>query len=454
MVSSLLVSATAIAAAATVAATVTSVDHAHDGTEAASDGGSAGSAWDSVRSNTRRVVFASCFSPRLMQADFGGVLAAAARYAPDWFVWTGDAVYPKDNSVASLRRVYEQATEDAWYSALVEVLGGAAAGVDGTWDDNDLGVNDGGAAVAERAERQRLFLDFIGKGGVASRAPETRDGVYSAHRVDLPGGRRVGVVLLDTRSHREPHAIPSLGYFRWVPLISVFSAGTRWVAAFCGLYNTEATVLGDAQWRWLERIVAEEAPALDGLVVVSSIQVTTTNPIVESWGHFPAAKKRLLTLLDGLNTVVFVSGDVHFAEVGGHEVTSSGVTHTAVEGKKRLLALPVQQYYSSHRDAPVEKHVFGGKNWLALDLPGEEASAAAGGGDASLRFSVRDENGNVVIPKAYPLGRRTELLRDIPLNSFAATEATEEEAYAVAATAAVAGVSAFFFFARLLERRR
>ena len=447
MVLSLLVS-TALAAAATVAATVSSADSAPDGKGATRDG----STWDSIRPNTRRVVFASCFSPRLSQPDFGGVLAAAARYAPDWFVWTGDAVYPKDNSVASLRRVYAQAVENTWYAELVDVLGGAAAGVDGTWDDNDLGVNDGGAAVAERAARQRLFLDFIGKGGVASRAPEARDGVYSSHRVDLPGGRRVGVVLLDTRSHREPHAIPSLGHFRWVPFISVFSAGTRWVAAFCGLYNTEATVLGDAQWRWLERLVAEEAPALDGLVVVSSIQVTTTNPIVESWGHFPTAKKRLLTLLDGLNTVVFVSGDVHFAEVGGHEVTSSGVTHTAVEGRKRLLARPVQRYYSSHRDSPVEKHVFGGKNWLALDLPGEDARSDGSG--ASLRFSVRDENGDVVIPKAYPLGHRTELLRDIPLNSFAATEATEEEAYAVAATAAVAGVSAFFFFARLLERRR
>lgn len=46
-------------------------------------------------------------------------------------------------------------------------------------------------------------------------------------------------------------------------------------------------------------------------------QVLTSNPLVESWGHFPRSRKRLLDLLHRTNPagLVMLSGDVHHAEL-------------------------------------------------------------------------------------------------------------------------------------------
>ncbi|CAD7940315.1 unnamed protein product [Amoebophrya sp. A120] len=68
------------------------------------------------------------------------------------------------------------------------------------------------------------------------------------------------------------------------------------------------------------------------LVIGSSIQVLTSNPLFESWMHFARDKERLLALLERVkDRTLFLSGDVHFAEVnaerGFFEVTSSGITH-------------------------------------------------------------------------------------------------------------------------------
>ena len=45
----------------------------------------------------------------------------------------------------------------------------------------------------------------------------------------------------------------------------------------------------------------------------------TSNPLVESWAHFPAAKRRLLRLLQDTNpaNLLLLSGDVHYAELSG-----------------------------------------------------------------------------------------------------------------------------------------
>ena len=46
-------------------------------------------------------------------------------------------------------------------------------------------------------------------------------------------------------------------------------------------------------------------------------QVLTSNPLVESWGHFPRSRKRLLDLLQRTDPagLVILSGDVHHAEL-------------------------------------------------------------------------------------------------------------------------------------------
>lgn len=94
--------------------------------------------------------------------------------------------------------------------------------------------------------------------------------------------------------------------------------------------NFTGDVLGEEQWEWLESELVHDGGVN---IIVSSIQVLTTNPLVESWGHFPKEKRKFLELLDSSKTkTIVLSGDVHHAEfskVGDIvEITSSGLTHS------------------------------------------------------------------------------------------------------------------------------
>ena len=53
------------------------------------------------------------------------------------------------------------------------------------------------------------------------------------------------------------------------------------------------------------------------LLAACCCKVLTTNPLVESWGHFPAARRRLLALLEKYRPagLLLLSGDVHYSEV-------------------------------------------------------------------------------------------------------------------------------------------
>lgn len=121
-------------------------------------------------------------------------------------------------------------------------------------------------------------------------------------------------------------------------------------------------MLGDDQWHWLESTLKHSTA--DFHIIVSSVQVLTTNPVVESWGHFPEEKKRLLKLMENLDPpgLVFLSGDVHHGELSRArvvrgsredvwvEVTSSGLTHTCGDSFiNKILCPNMLRTFSKHR---------------------------------------------------------------------------------------------------------
>ena len=69
-----------------------------------------------------------------------------------------------------------------------------------TWDDHDLGANDAGGDYPKKDESQKIFLDFFGDPADSPR--RHRPGVYDA-KVFGPEGKRVQVILLDTRYFRS-----------------------------------------------------------------------------------------------------------------------------------------------------------------------------------------------------------------------------------------------------------
>ena len=343
-----------------------------------------------------RIAFGSCSQVELPQPLWPHILARR----PDAFVWGGDNVYAdqrRPDMVARLldrrpfaagerfghvprtfaehRDMYLEQRQKPGYARLREALEGK---IFGTWDDHDMGINDGDRFFKERDERQQLHLDFL---DVASDDPRrSRKGVYAAGFVGT-GRARVKLIMLDVRSRRDA--------WPWHP-------GS----------NATGDMLGGEQWSWLEHELAVAGPEGAALIlVVSGIQVLPLSPVMkskhEAWSHFPTSKARLVSLLrKSTAPAMILSGDVHFAELseatctGANEdklieFTSSGMTH-AWQGEKMNWPKPILAsyimrwswgilnrvcgYWGVHR---YRTAAFGGTNFGLIDI---DADARPGDG--------------------------------------------------------------------------
>jgi alkaline phosphatase D len=93
-------------------------------------------------------------------------------------------------------------------------------------------------------------------------------------------------------------------------------------------------VLGKEQWEWLRKTLLEPAELR---IVMSSIQFGITYNGWEAWANFPIEKQRFMDLIKETkaNGVIFISGDVHSADISKqpveagypiYDITSSGIT--------------------------------------------------------------------------------------------------------------------------------
>jgi alkaline phosphatase D len=299
---------------------------------------------------TKILTFGSCHNNKLLKPGQPIIWDAISALKPDAFLWTGDTIYSSIksgiSSPALLQEQYAQMTNNKTigYSTFLskgEVDGYLKGGVHGTWDDHDYGANDSGMQMPKRKERQNLLLDFWGVDEKDER--RERNGIYSSVTFGT-APQKVKVVFMDTRSARSRHCIPSVGALP-IPMASAFACVTRWITAGLNLQKfiprcKNGKILDDAQWTWLE----EQMLGTDAQVniLVSSIQVLSSNPMMETWGQFPSERDRLLSILNNVEegkSVVVLSGDVHHAEILDSstgvsrstgrtiEVTSSGLTH-------------------------------------------------------------------------------------------------------------------------------
>eukprot|EP00927_Polykrikos_kofoidii_P072407 TRINITY_DN68527_c0_g1_i1.p1 TRINITY_DN68527_c0_g1~~TRINITY_DN68527_c0_g1_i1.p1 ORF type:complete len:523 (-),score=63.46 TRINITY_DN68527_c0_g1_i1:121-1689(-) len=325
----------------------------------------------------RRIAFGSCNKQYRPQP----LWSAVAAFEPELWLWTGDAIYASTNPVLSGQAaVSEELLEEAYAIQLQHpgYRGAVLAGntiIEGTFDDHDFGLNDAGKELPLREASQDRFLDFV---GVAKDSPRrSRHGVFSSHSFGDDSAQRVKIILLDTRSHRDLHVVPSVGGWRVPltgPLMALSATLTRLASALLGVgFEYEGDVLGDEQWQWLK---AQLSPPSDAAahILITSVQLLTTNPMWESWGHFPLARARLLRLLLEVRPrgLVVLSGDVHHAEIsgqgpgdnGGVEVTSSGMTHTCRSyGPVCDLILAL---FAAHRRSPTD--VFTGLNFGTIEF--------------------------------------------------------------------------------------
>ena len=292
----------------------------------------------SANTTVERIAFGSCLHQAKPQVIWRDVLAAR----PQLMLMLGDNVYGdfKDAAASELAAAYDAQERQPEFRSVRTAVPMLA-----TWDDHDFGKNDGGTEFPHKRIAAELFHRFWGT------KPErpVEDGLYYSRTYGVPG-KSVQIIMLDTRSFRSPLKPKSDAFPFW------------------GRYEPDPdpskTILGPAQWAWLEAKLAKPA---DLRIIASSIQVLSEGHGWERWGNFPAERDRLLQLLASrnLDRVILLSGDRHS---GAIYVTQSGDREIVEMTASALNMVPPNPSQDAHV-APLASDVFTTENFgmLAVD---------------------------------------------------------------------------------------
>lgn len=263
-----------------------------------------------------RIALGSCADQTLPEP----IWTAVMKDQPDLFIFMGDNVYGDVKSdagdVPELRAAYAAQAKVPGFARLRATVPTLEV-----WDDHDYGRNDGGVEFPLKEEAKAAFLEFWGISDKSERA--TRPGLYDSVILG-PEGKRVQIILLDTRWFRDP-------------LTPTDQQGAPGKERYVPNADPALTMLGPAQWAWLEGELKKPA---DVRLVVSSIQLVADGHGWEHWGNLPVERDRFYQLIQktGARGVIVLSGDRHigaiYKETAGvpyplFEVTSSSLNKPA-----------------------------------------------------------------------------------------------------------------------------
>ncbi len=307
-----------------------------------------------------RIAFGSCIRQNRPQP----IWSAVAEASPQTLLLLGDNVYADTRNMRVMWDKYRELDSVPGFRDLR-----ARVPLQGIWDDHDYGENDAGAEYPRKAESQQIFLDFM---RVPPSSPRRdREGIYHAE-VFGPPGRRVQILLLDTRYFRSPLK--------------------RDGKACVPDPDPDKTLLGEAQWEWLEAQLREPAEVR---LVVSSIQVVAEDHRFEKWANFPLERQRLFEAirLADASGVVFLSGDRHLAELS---VMDGGVGYPLFDLTSSSLNASNKEWrpYESNRHRVATLNQGDNFGWIGIDWEAR---------DPEIALEIRDVQGRVALRRAVKL---------------------------------------------------
>ena len=284
------------------------------------------------------------------------------------------------------------------YKAQVEALGyrkltSTGVAVVGTWDDHDYGVNDSGKEFKWKNVTKELVLDFLQEPDDSRRW--LREGIYASYMFGSERGKRLRLILLDTRFARD-----SIG--------------------------SDGSMLGEEQWVWLEELFADKDSQADVTLIGTSVQFNGNvdallKPILrtEGWMRFPSERKRFLKLIAKyeINGILMLSGDVHLGTISELvsadrcgvpysiiDFTSSGLTHSAlslVPLSLRTISFLFSGISIYKNFLPPDTIYYGdyflGENWGSLEVDWDQKPSPL------ISLAVRDKHGKKRITKEVAL---------------------------------------------------
>ncbi|MBP9196703.1 MAG: alkaline phosphatase family protein [Saprospiraceae bacterium] len=282
------------------------------------------------------IAFGSCAQQTKPQP----ILQQIADIKPDFFIYLGDNIYGDTYEVDELKTKYEKLISKPEFQALKQ-----STKILATWDDHDYGWNDVGRHYPLKKESKEIFLHYFDEPQDSKR--RSRDGIYTSYMYDYQGNK-LQIILLDTRTFRD-NLRPYKGELSE-------NEAYFYTLDYSPHTNGDSTLLGADQWKWLEMELAKPA---DVRIIASSTQFAIEYNGYESWANFPNEQQRMLKTIQksGANGVVFISGDVHYAEISKiqlknsypiYDFTSSGITstwHFATPNKNRIEGPVMENHY-------------------------------------------------------------------------------------------------------------
>ncbi len=255
------------------------------------------------------IAFGSCNRHDLKNVFWDDILV----HNPEVFIWGGDNIYADTDDIGKIQKMYRAQNKIPAYAKLKRKVF-----VTGTWDDHDYGLNDGGLEFSAKKESQQVFLDFM---DVPKNSPRrAQEGVYVSQTVSNDRGS-IKIIILDTRYFRS-RLTPSSDEHKRYEINR----------------DPQSTILGAAQWGWLEEELQNSTA--DFNLLVTSIQLLSEEHGFEKWANFPHELQKMKELVaqSGARGVIFLSGDRHISEFSKTRLegltfplmdfTSSGLTHS------------------------------------------------------------------------------------------------------------------------------
>jgi len=249
------------------------------------------------------------------------ILDLVVEHKPDMFIFLGDNIYGDTKDMEVLKAKYKLLADKSAFQNLRANVPEIFA----VWDDHDYGWNDIGRHYEFKKESEQIFLDFWQEPADSER--RKREGIYDAFIREY-NGKKLQIIMLDNRTFRDD-----------LRLYKGEKANERRYFYSLDYYpheHSDSTLLGETQWQWLEDELSKEA---DIRIVCSGTQFGIEYNGYEAWANFPNEQKRFVELVKKTraNGVMFITGDVHYAEISKFEsdgcypiydITSSGLSST------------------------------------------------------------------------------------------------------------------------------
>jgi len=274
-----------------------------------------------------KIAFGSCGHETDSLLIFNNVV----RHQPDYFIFLGDNIYGDTKDMEELKAKYAMLAAKPSFQNLqqhTEILA--------TWDDHDYGWNDMGRHYPFKAASKELFLDFFKEPIDSER--RKHEGIYTSSYKKI-GDKVLQIILLDGRTFRDDIKTYE----------GEFDEDRRYFYSldYAPHQTADSTLLGEQQWAWLKKELIKPA---DLRLIGTGTQFGIEYNGYEAWANFPSEQQRMIDLIaeTKANGVLFISGDVHYAELSKitpkntyplYDFTSSGLSstwHFATPNKNRI----------------------------------------------------------------------------------------------------------------------